>query len=662
MSRASSSSTPRRAIILAAGRGQPLADELTPNCLCKVGGISLIERSLRVLARAGIERVAITVGWQGSLVQEAVKRLLDSDPSLELDVTFFRNEHWEGSNGLSVVAAASFLTERTLLMMADQIAAPHLVSELLQSPSTGADVVLAVDRELSRVFDFDDATKVKLSSPNPGAMVNEISKTLPAHNGISVGMMVVAPAFVRCLEELANPSLTEGVALAAKRGLVVSHDVRGALWQDVDSDDMRLHADWLLRMYGDDLAHPSMKAEGRTGVSDTLALIAQLMAEKDTPRYTLLNPGPVMTSARVKAALVHPDLCHRDGDYSSVVKRLREKLRPVFRASPEHEVILLTGSGTAAMELAISSTVPAGKKLLVVNNGAFGDRMAEVGAVHGLTLELVLCPWGEIPTAAQIEAKLAADPDIAVVAMVHHETSVGVLNPVSEVGAACVKHDRLFIVDTVSSLGAEDLDVVRDHIDIAYASANKCLHSVAGVAFACISPRVWPKIENVAPRSFYLSLSRYEHYMQMLNQTPFTPAVSAFLALEAAVDEFTERGGMDVRRNSYRLRNLRVRQVLTLLGFHSFTNTGRESCSICTMKVPSFIKVDELYDRLKERGFIAYKCKGQLSDDYMQIANMGELSEADLEGFLVAVTSIVEAARPANVHVSVTRRVVLKSV
>lgn len=620
----------------------------------------LIERTLRVLARTGIHRVAVTVGWRGELVRAAVHQLLNDDPSLELEVSFFVNDRWDAPNGLSVLAARSFLTERTLLLMADQIAAPHLVKELVAAAPGSGEIVLAVDRELSRVFDFDDATKVKLSSARAAAAVEDISKTLPVHDGISVGMMVVSPALVRCLDELKTASLTEGVALAASRGLVVAHDVRGALWQDVDSDDMRLHAEWLLRVYGGDLMHPAMKAEGRTGVSDTLALIAQLMAEKDTPRYTLLNPGPVMTSARVKAALVHPDLCHRDGDYSSVVKRLREKLRPVFRASSAHEVILLTGSGTAAMELAISSTVPAGKKLLVVNNGAFGDRMAEVGAVHGLRVETIRCPWGEIPNAEDVERALQNDPEIAVVAMVHHETSVGVLNPVTEVGAACAKHDRLFILDTVSSLGAEDLDVIRDNVDIAYASANKCLHGVAGVAFACISPRVWPRIETVAPRSFYLSLSRYEHYLQMVNQTPFTPAVTAFLALEAAVDEFTERGGGDVRRNTYRLRNLRVRQVLTQVGFHSFTNTGRESCSICTMKVPPFLKVNELYDRLKERGFIAYKCKGPLAADYMQIANMGELSETDLEGFLAAVTEIVEAARP--VEQPPTRRPQLKSV
>ncbi len=651
----------RRALVLAAGKGCPIADPDQPNCLCPVGGMPLIERSLRALARVGIAKVGIATGWHSEVVMARVRAFVQSAPELGLDVSFYHNPDWEKPNGLSVKAARAFVSERTLLLMSDQIAAPHLIEQLVQLPATLGEIVLAVDREMSRVFDLEDATKVKLEDSGARILVTSISKSLLVHDAASAGMFVVTPALMRCLDELPEPSLTEGVALAAARGLVTAFDVCGALWQDVDSEDMRRHAEWLLRVYGSELSHPAMKATGRTAASDTLALIAQLMAEKDTPRYTLLNPGPVMTSARVKAALVHPDLCHRDGDYSSVVKRLREKLRPVFRASADHEVILLTGSGTAAMELAISSTVPADQKLLVVVNGAFGDRMAEVGQVHGLQVEILRCPWGEIPTADQVEARLAADPELAVVAMVHHETSVGVLNPVTEVGAACARHDRLFIVDTVSSLGAEDLDVQRDHIDIAYASANKCLHSVAGVAFACISPRVWPRIEHVAPRSLYLSLSRYEHYLQELNQTPFTPAVSAFLALEAAVDELSERGGVEVRRNVYRLRNLRVRQVLTQLGFHSFTNTGRESATICTMRLPEFLPVVELYNSLKEKGYIAYKCKGPLAADHMQVANMGELSDADLDGFLAAVTEVVEARRPKSPQ-TMPRRAHLKSV
>src|SRR5260370_40175634 len=127
-----------------------------------------------------------------------------------------------------------------------------------------------------------------------------------------------------------------------------------------------------------------------------MALIERLMAEKDQPGHGLFSPGPVMTSARVKAALVHRDVCHRDNDYAAVVGRLQDKLRPVFGAREAHETLLITGSGTAAMEMAISSSVPAGKKILVVSNRAFGDRLGENARLHELPRTVLACPWGPL--------------------------------------------------------------------------------------------------------------------------------------------------------------------------------------------------------------------------------------------------------------------------
>ncbi len=170
----------------------------------------------------------------------------------------------------------------------------------------------------------------------------------------------MAPSLIAALDRLPRPSLTEGVAAAAADGLVAAHDVVAKLWQDVDAPPMRQHAEWLLRVYGDELARPAVPGGSTASTAaDTLALIERLLAEKDEPGYVLFSPGPVMTSARVKAALVHHDVCHRDDDYAAVVGRLQQKLRPVFRATDQHEMLLITGSGTAAMEMAISSVVRA---------------------------------------------------------------------------------------------------------------------------------------------------------------------------------------------------------------------------------------------------------------------------------------------------------------
>jgi 2-aminoethylphosphonate-pyruvate transaminase len=628
----------RDALILAAGHGRPVGDPETPNCLNSVGGVPLLLRTLRVLGAAGIRRAALVIGWQGERLRRQVQAL--REPGLP-EVVFFENPDWGKPNGCSVLAARSFVSERTLLVMADQIAAPHLVAELARLPAREATTILGIDRDLARVFDFDDATKVELA----GGRVAAIGKRLPRYDAVSTSLFAMAPSLLDALAALPDPSLTDGVAEAARRGLVDAHDVLGAVWQDVDSAEMRLHAEWLLRVYGDDLARPAMREVPRHAASDTLALVERLLADRDVPRYTLLNPGPVMTSARVKAALVHHDVCHRDQDYTGVVRRLRARLQPVFGASDAHEILLLTGSGTAAMEMALSSVVPPGRGVLTVANGAFGERLGEIAAVHGLPHRAVQRPWGSLIEPGEVEAALEADPTIAAVAMIHHETSVGILNPVGAVGRICRARGITLVVDAVSSLGAEDLDVERDQIDVCFSSANKCLHSVAGVAFLCVDPRVWARLAGVPPRVYYLDLQRYRRYHGELAQTPFTPAITAFFALEAALDELAEQGGVAARREVYRRRNLLVRRVLTDLGFQSFTNTGRESHTIVTMRVPPFLAVEALYEALKDRGYIVYRCKGALAADHIQVANMGELADSTIDAFLAAVAELVARAR-----------------
>ena len=229
--------------------------------------------------------------------------------------------------------------------------------------------------------------------------------------------------------------------------------------------------------------------------------------------------------------------------------------------------------------------------------------------------------------------------------MIQHETSVGLLNPVGEVGRLCRARGITLVVDAVSALGGEDVDVVRDGVDICFSSANKCLHSVSGVSFLCVAPEVWPRIADLAPRVYYLDLGRHRQYLTQLRQTPFTPAVSSFFALETALDELYEQGGVPARRELYFKRNARIRRVFTDLGFESFSNTGRESHTISMLRLPDGLSVDPLYDGLKSRGFIIYRAKGDLAERHIQVSNMGELPDATIDAFLAAVTDVVRGAR-----------------
>jgi 2-aminoethylphosphonate-pyruvate transaminase len=646
-----------RALILAAGTGVSIGEDGVPNCLAQVGSASLLERTITLLLGVGIQQLAVTVGYGGAAVRRHVATSTRLPSGAKRRVTFFENPDWQGPNGMSVLSAQSFVTERTLLVMSDQIAAPALLRELGALPAASGPTVLAVDRDLPRVFDIDDATKVRLAADH----VTDIGKGLRAYDAVGTGLYVMAPSLCETLARLSRPSLTEGVAAAARGGLVVGYDIGAKLWQDVDTPQMKLHAEWLLRVYGDELARPTMQADPSHAGSaaGTLALIERLLAEKDQPGYVLLSPGPVMTSARVKAALVHHDVCHRDTDYSAVVERLQRKLRPAFGASPAHEMLLLTGSGTAAMEMAISSVVAPAKKLLIIANGAFGDRLDEIAALHGIPRVTLRSAWGELPSVPDVARALEGDSAIAAVAMIQHETSVGLLNPVGEVGRLCRARGVTLIVDAVSALGAEDVDVVRDGVDICYSSANKCLHSVSGVSFLCVAPEVWPRIAGIAPRVYYLDLLRHRRTLEELRQTPFTPAVSSFFALETALDELAEQGGVPARRELYRKRSLRIRRVFADLGFESFTNTGRESHTISMLRLPDALSVDDLYDKMKARGFIIYRAKGELGARYVQIANMGELSDATIDAFLGAVAAVVGEARRAEPQVA---RPALKSV
>ncbi len=365
---------------------------------------------------------------------------------------------------------------------------------------------------------------------------------------------------------------------------------------------------------------------------------------KKTTSYVLLNPGPVLTSPRVKAALVHHDMCHRDVDFSVLVQNLRKKIKKVFRGGDEHEVLPITGSGTSAIEATIASAIPRDKKVLVIINGAFGERYLEVAKVHKMNIEVCNFGWANNVDVDVIEERLAADPEIAAVMMAHHETSVGLLNPITAIGALCRKYNALFLVDAVSSLGAEDLDVIRDNIDICLSSANKAIHAIAGVAFVCVNDRAWKVMETIEPRLYYLDLKRYRKYATEQEQTPFTPAVSSFFALDAAIDELLE-DTLEKRLELYRQKKAFMRRGFEGMGLEFLTNFGNESHTLSIVKVPDYITFASLYTQMKEFGYILYNCKDSLEDKYFQISNMGNLSFDMINQFLGTLRLVLSRAQ-----------------
>lgn len=572
-----------------------------------------IRETLENLAILGVREVAVVDGRHA----EALRERLALHELPQLDVRVLANLSWKNNSGSAVLVARKWIEdgERCLVVRGDRPLDIEGLRLLTQIGPEHADAALVV--AMAPEVDPGTEVRVKMTRQSDTDLytVNDLGEDLDDADGVFTGHALISKSILDALAKLPNPSLEHGLLELVQQGRVVGLASAGWAWQ----------------------VRRPIQVEDK---------VAALLDAKRHAHYMLLNPGPVNTTATVKSALVHHDVCHRDSTFSELMVSMTGKLRRIFRGTPHHTVVAITGSGTAAMEAALVSTVPPDQKILIVDNGAFGTRLYEVATVHEMDIVHLQYGWGEQIQVAHVEQVLAANPDIAVVAMIHHETSVGLLNPVREIGALCKKYNALLVVDAVSSLGAEDIDVVRDNIDICYSSANKCLHAISGASFMCVSPRVWPRIEKLKPRSYYLDLRRYRKYMDELAQTPFTPAVSIYFALDAACSEFLADGHA-ARFDMYRSRNRRLRQGLAQLGMPSFTGTGNESNSIITCRIPEGVAYEALYDAVKERGIIVYGCKGALADRYMQIANMGHLTEDSIDTFLGVLAEEITRLRRA---------------
>lgn len=371
---------------------------------------------------------------------------------------------------------------------------------------------------------------------------------------------------------------------------------------------------------------------------ETVRAISSRPVEAEA-ELTLLCPGPVTTSPRVKQALAGADIAHRDRAFVDVLSRMIARLRRVAGA-PDHDVLVIGGGATAATEAALATFVSPDERLLVVSNGAFGERIAEMAQNLGLPMSHLRYDWGEPIVLEQVQGMLDGDPRIRAVAMVHHETSVGRLNPVNEVGRLLAPRHIRYFVDVVSSLGAEDFDMVRSRASVAIGSANKCLHGVAGAAFVVVRKELWQETAHVRPRSMFLDLRRYRTAFKDNGQTPFTPPVTAVVALDAALAELEAEGGVPARRASYQALNARLRAGLLGLGLKLRYDGPGSASSLTVAQLPSGLSFDSFNHDLRTRGFLVYRGKGPVSHDSFLVANMGHIDLATIDRFLEAVRDI----------------------
>jgi 2-aminoethylphosphonate-pyruvate transaminase len=355
------------------------------------------------------------------------------------------------------------------------------------------------------------------------------------------------------------------------------------------------------------------------------------MSERE---WVLLNPGPANTTPSVRNALVMPDLCHREPECFQMMRRCRDLLVKLAGGDGGWAAVLFAGSGTAAVEATIASVMPPDRTLLVVDNGVYGDRMVRIARAHGIPVEVLKYENVTPVEVADVERVLAAKPTISHVAVVHHETTTGLLNPVADVARVAAHAGRRVIVDAMSSLFGEPLDLAQDGIDFVTASANKCLQGIPGVAFVLARRAALEALTGRAPRSVYLDL--HGHFTsQESDNTPFTPAVQVLHAMEQALTELAaESVAARIARYAENARVLR--EGLGKLGLEILVPANARSHILTTFKLPSGVKYPALHDAMKRRGYIIYAGQGAISTYAFRVANMGALMPADMEKVVAA--------------------------
>ncbi len=360
-----------------------------------------------------------------------------------------------------------------------------------------------------------------------------------------------------------------------------------------------------------------------------------------TQRMILLNPGPVTLSDRVRAALTRGDWCHREPEFAGLVREITNALAHVHpELSTAYEAVVLTGSGTAAVEAMLATFAPGERRTLVIANGVYGERMAGMMAAHGKPHRVLQQEWLDGVDVAAVERALRDDSSISHVAVVHHETTTGRLNDLDAIGRVCAAHGTELLVDGVSSFGAERIAAREWNLAAVAATANKCLHGVAGLSFVLGRRELWAAAPG-RPGSVYLDLRAYHRTQHGDGFSPFTQAVQVAFALHEALAEHAGQGGWQARREAYTRRAARIGAVLGNLGVEPLIPLRDRSAVLWSYRLPAGMPYARLHDALKARGFVIYAGQGRLAAEVFRIAHMGDIRDDDIERLCAALASVL---------------------
>ncbi|WP_018613474.1 2-aminoethylphosphonate--pyruvate transaminase [Segetibacter koreensis] len=356
----------------------------------------------------------------------------------------------------------------------------------------------------------------------------------------------------------------------------------------------------------------------------------------------LFTPGPLTTSKTVKEAMLE-DMGSRDAAFITAVKEIRTELLRLAHVSKEegYECVIVQGSGTFGIESVISSATGKDDVLLVLANGAYGERIVSMAAIHKLNHQVLRFSEDEIVSPEAVQQYLKEHPEVTKIACIHSETTTGLFNPIFEIGLVCKQHNAVFIVDAMSSFGGVEMDMKQMNIDFLVSSSNKCIEGVPGFAFALCKRQ---ELEKAKGQARTLSLDLYAQWegLEKNGQFRFTPPTLSIMAFLQALKELREEGGVEAREQRYKKNKEILDEGLLDIGFKHYLAPDIQGHIITSYLYPQDPKFnfDRFYNKLNDLGFIIYP--GKLSKaDAFRIGNIGQIFPADVHDLIKAIKAVL---------------------
>lgn len=365
----------------------------------------------------------------------------------------------------------------------------------------------------------------------------------------------------------------------------------------------------------------------------------QEMIEKKSERIKrniLLNPGPATTTDSVKLAQIVPDICPREKEFAAMMKKMRDDLVQIVHGSPnKYTSVLFCGSGTINIDICLNSLLPAEKKILIINNGAYSTRAAEVCEYYNLPYIDLKFPVDELPDLDKVETILKTHSDIALVHTTHNETGTGILNPIKEIGALAHQYGAVFTVDTTSTYAMRPIDIEKDNIDFCMASAQKGLMAMTGLSFIVGNTEIIRKSAEYPKRSYYCNLYLQYHFFETTGEMHFTPPVQTIYAARQALDEYFAEGEQAKWK-----RHLSVFEAihagLDRLGFRDIIKRELQAGLVVSVQYPDDENwnFEKVHDYCYERGFTIYPGKVSTQNTF-RLCALGAITPEDIADFFV---------------------------